>query len=257
MEEKSRRAVDLSGLKLLSRRRSGSAEYQQIISSISHELRTPVAILKSNIQFLKEFSFDMDQEIKDESISMCEESIENVVSFLDNIQLINTTAKGQIVASFSFFKLKQMMQKVNVELEKQNLSYKRIAVQWDMDYSEVYSDAVLVRQILTNLCSNALKFSNGDVKLLLKTTSQELTIKIQDAGIGIPEEETELVFNPFYRASNARRIPGYGLGLAIVSSLTDFLGGKIYLSSIVRVGTDIKIIIPCETRPDKPDRELL
>jgi len=115
---------------------------------------------------------------------------------------------------------------------------------------------VLVRQILTNVCSNALKFSNGEVKLLLKTTSQELTIKIQDAGIGIPEEETELVFNPFYRASNARRIPGYGLGLAIVSLLTDFLGGKIYMSSIVREGTDIKIIIPCETSPDKPYRDL-
>jgi signal transduction histidine kinase len=256
MEEKNLRATNSVGLKLLSRRRGGSAEYHQIISSISHELRTPVAILKSNIQFLKEFSYDMDQEIKDESISMCEESIENVVSFLDNIQLINTTAKGQILASYSFFKMKQIISKVNVDLEKQNLSYKRISIQWDLAYSEIYSDPALLRQILTNLCSNALKFSNGEVKLLMKTTSQELTIKIHDAGIGIPEEESELVFNPFYRASNARRIPGYGLGLAIVSSLTDFLGGIIYISSVVGQGTDIKIIIPCETSPSNSDRDL-
>ncbi len=256
MEEKNLRPKDSVGLKLLRRRRGGSVEYQQIISSISHELRTPIAILKSNIQFLKEFSSDMDQEIKDESISMCEESIENVVSFLDNIQLISTTAKGQILASYSFFKLKQFIQKVNVDLEKQNLSYKRIAVQWDLAYSEIYSDTALLRLILTNLCSNALKFSNGEVKLLIKTTSQELIIKIQDTGIGIPEEESEQVFNPFYRASNARRIPGYGLGLAIVSSLTDFLGGSIYISSTVSQGTDIKLIIPCETSPSSSDREL-
>jgi len=257
MEDKDIRAIDSGGLKLIGRRRVGNVEYQQIISSISHELRTPVAILKSNIQFLKEFSFDMDQEIKDESISMCEESIENVVSFLDNIQLINTTAKGQIIPSYSFFKLKHIMQKVNVELEKQNLSFKRIAVQWDLPYHEIYSDATLIRQIMTNLCSNALKFSNGEVKLLLKTSSQELTIKIQDVGIGIPEEETEMIFNPFYRASNAKRIPGYGLGLAIVGSLTDFLGGKIYLSSVIRQGTDIRVSIPCETSPNKPGRDLL
>jgi K+-sensing histidine kinase KdpD len=256
MEEKDFRATDSGSLKLLSRRREGTAEYQQIISSISHELRTPVAILKSNIQFLKEFSSDMDQEIKDESISMCEESIENVVSFLDNIQLVNSTAKGQILGSYSFFKLKQLIQKVYVDLEKQNLDYKRIAVEWDMAYSEIYSDPALLRQILTNVCSNALKFSNGEVKLRMKTSSQEFTINIQDSGIGIPEEETELVFNPFYRASNALRIPGYGLGLAIVSSLTDFLDGLIYMSSIVRQGTDIKIIIPCETSPSNSDREL-
>jgi signal transduction histidine kinase len=257
MENKNIGEKESGSLKLVSRRRSGNIEYHQIISSISHELRTPIAILKSNIQFIKEFSFDMDQEMKDESISMCEESIENVVSFLDNIQLINTAAKGLIIPSYSFFKLKQVMQKVNVELDKQNLSFKRIAVQWDLAYPEIYSDATLVKQILTNLCSNALKFSNGEVKLILKTSSQELTIKIQDTGIGIPEEETELVFNPFHRAANAKRIPGYGLGLAIVSSLTEFLGGKIYLSSVIRQGTDIKIIIPCETSPAKSDRELL
>ena len=251
MEDNNSRATDLGGLKLLGRRRVGSIEYQQIISSISHELRTPVAILKSNIQFLKEFSFDMDQEMKEESISMCEESIENVVSFLDNIQLVNTAAKGQIIPSYSFFRLKPVMQKVNVELDKQNLNYKRVAIH------EIYSDAILLKQILFHLCSNALKFSSGDIKLLLKTTSQDLIIKIQDTGIGIPEEEIEMIFSPFYRASNAKRIPGYGLGLAIVSSFTDYLGGKIYLSSIVRQGTDIKIIIPCETSPDLSGRDLL
>ncbi len=247
MTDKANQAINTAGLKLVSRRRSGSIEYQQIISSISHELRTPVAILKSNIQFIKEFSFDMEQEIKDESISMCEESIDSIVGFLDNIQLINMAAKSQIIASFSLFRLKQLMQKVNVELEKQNLNFRRIFIHWDMPFPDIYSDPTLIRQILINLCSNSLKFSNGEVDLYLKSTSRELIIKIQDSGIGIPEEETDLIFNPFHRAANARRVPGYGLGLAIVSSLTDYLGGKIYLASIVNQGTKIKIVIPCET----------
>jgi signal transduction histidine kinase len=257
MTDQNHQTINPGGLKLINRRRSGSIEYQQIISSISHELRTPVAILKSNIQFIKEFSFDMEQEIKDESIFMCEESIESIVGFLDNIQLINMAAKSQIVPVHSLFKLKHLIQKVNVDLEKQNLNYKRINVRYDVPISEVYSDFTLLRQILTSLCSNAIKFSGGEVDLQLKTTSHELILKISDTGIGIPEDEADLIFNPFYRASNARRVPGYGLGMAIVSSLTDYLDGKIYFSSVVRQGTEIKIIIPCETTPGKSESGIL
>jgi len=257
MTDKDRQAINSAGLKLVSRRRSGSIEYQQIISSISHELRTPVAILKSNIQFMKDFSFDMDQDIKDESISMCENSIERIVGFLDNIQLINMVAKAQIVPSLSLFKLKHLIQKVNIELEKQNLNYKRISVHWEMPVSDVYTDPMLLRQILVNLCANAIKFSSGEVDLFLKATNHELIIKIQDSGIGIPEEETELIFNPFHRAANAKRVPGYGLGLAIVGSVTDYLGGKIYLSSILSLGTKFKIIIPCETSPSDIGRNMI
>jgi signal transduction histidine kinase len=158
-------------------------------------------------------------------------------------------AKSQIIPSLSLFKLKNLIQKVYVELEKQNLDYKRILVNWEMPVSDVYTDPMLIRQILVNLCSNALKFSNKDVELFFKTTNQELTIKIQDFGIGIPDVETELVFNPFHRAPNGKRVPGYGLGLAIVGSVTEYLGGKVYLASTVNQGTTIKIIIPCETSP--------
>ena len=257
MTDKNNQATDTGVLKLIHCRRAGSIEYQQIISSISHELRTPVAILKSNIQFIKEFSLDMEQEIKDESISMCEESIESIVVFLDNIQLINMAAKSQIKPSFSLFGLKQLMQKVNVELKKQNLDFRRISIHWDMPFPDIYSDPTLIRQILINLCSNSLKFSNGDVDLYLKSTSRLLSIEIQDSGIGIPEEEIEFIFNPFHRATNATWVPGYGLGLAIVSSLTDYLAGKIYLASMVSQGTKIKIVIPCETSPDNLGSSLL
>jgi len=256
MTDKDSNAIFTSGLKLISRRRTASIDYKQIISSISHELRTPVAILKSNIQFIKEFSFDMDQEIKDESISMCEESIESIVAFLDNIQLINMVAKSQIIPSLSFFKLKQLVQKINVGLENKNLNYKRISVHWEMPVSDVYSDPVLVSHILSNLCANAIKFSGKEINLFLKATNHELTIKIQDSGIGIPEEEHELIFNPFYRGTNAKRVSGYGLGLAIVGSITDYLGGKIYLSSAINQGTSIKIIIPCETSPSAFDSRI-
>jgi signal transduction histidine kinase len=257
MTDHDKQAINTAGLILINRRRTGNIDYKQIISSISHELRTPVAILKSNIQFIKEFDFDMNQELKDESISMCEDSVESIVGFLDNIQLINMVAKSQIIPSLSFFKLNHLVHKVNVELEKKSLNYKRISVHWEMPVHDVYSDPVLVSQILCNLCANAIKFSGKEVDLYLITNKHELIIKIQDYGIGIPEEEHELIFNPFFRGTNAKRVPGYGLGLAIVGSITDYLGGKIYLSSEVNLGTIIKIILPCETSPSAVESRIL
>jgi K+-sensing histidine kinase KdpD len=236
-----------AALKLIHRRRTENIDYRQIISSISHELRTPVAILKSNIQLIKEFSYDLDQETKDESLLICENSVESIVGFLDNIQLLNMVAKSQIIPSLSFFKLKHLIQKMNVEIDKKNLNFKRIGIHWEAPLYDVYTDPVLINHVFVNLCENALKFSGKEVDLFIKTGKQELIVKIQDFGIGIPEAEHESVFSPFYRGTNGKRLPGYGLGLAIVGSITDYLGGKIYMSSEVNLGTTIKIIIPCET----------
>jgi signal transduction histidine kinase len=100
---------------------------------------------------------------------------------------------------------------------------------------------------LLNILSNALKFSNGEVQLIISTSNGQLSIKVKDRGIGIPEDEMEQIFQPFYRASNAKHISGTGLGLAIVNAMVDSLGGKIQVSRSMEEGTTIQIMIPYET----------
>lgn len=220
--------------------------YTQIINTISHELSTPVSILKSNIQLLKNFSFKVDPLIKNESIHMCEESVENMVRFLDNIQLLNTAIRAEIIPTYSSFKIKKVMHSQYVEMSKIDLEYSRISVHYDLSDKVIFSDLLLLRQIITQLLSNSLKFSKQKVDLFISTTPKQISIIARDSGIGIPEEEIAMVCNPFFRASNAKKKSGVGLGLAIVSTLIQSMKGHLYISSIIDQGTTVKILLPYE-----------
>lgn len=111
-------------------------------------------------------------------------------------------------------------------------------------------DERLVRQALTNLLSNALKYSPASSPVTMTVIAQtaepsELVIAITDNGIGIPEADQRLLFEPFHRASNAGEIVGTGLGLAIVREIVELLGGTITCRSIVNEGTTFTVHLPC------------
>lgn len=236
-----------TAFKLVNRPTMVESGYAQVISTISHELRTPVSILKSNIQMLRMFNFEIDQELKDESLAMCEESVENIVHFLNDIQLLNSAGKTDIVPEISDFNVKRIMHKQFVELGRQNLDSSRISVHWDLGVTVISSDLSFLQRILYNLLSNALKFSRDAVQVSISSNHQKLILSVSDMGVGIPEGDIEMVFKPFYRSGNAQKRPGLGLGLAIVSTLSKCLRGEIYVSSILDQGTTMKIILPHET----------
>lgn len=229
--------------KLINRPTMVESGYAQVLSTISHELRTPVSILKSNIQILRMFSYQIDQQLKDESLAMCEESVENIVHFLDDIQLLNSAGKTEIVPNISTFSVKRLMHRQYIDLERQNLDCSRISIQWDLGQRAITSDLDFLQRILFNLLSNALKFSRDAVHVQI-STHQKLVITVSDSGIGIPDGDAELIFKPFFRSENAKRRPGLGLGLAVVSTLSKCLRSEIYVSSALFEGTTVKIVVP-------------
>jgi signal transduction histidine kinase len=235
-----------SVFKLVNRPSMVDSAYTPVIRTISHELRNPVSILKSNIQILRMFSYEVDQELKEESLSMCEESIDNIVRFLDDIQLLNSAGRTDINTEISEFRVKRIMENQLVELAKQGLDCERLTVKWDLAANTISSDLKFIQRIAFNLLSNALKFSREEVKANFTINREKLIITVSDFGIGIPEEDTELIFKPFYRSQNVKRIPGLGLGLAVVSTLSKSLRGEIYISSVPESGTAVKIILPVD-----------
>lgn len=224
--------------------------YKQIISTISHELRTPMAIIKSNIQLLRKFSYTIDPSILEESFSLCDESVDQVSQFLDKIQLLNSANKSRIQPNYSFFRVKRIIHHLYSRLAQNNLDYQHIELHWDLTDHEIRSDKKFLNQILFKTVSNALKFSTGKVLLIISASHGRLSMIVQDWGIGIAEKEIELIFQPFYRASNVKYISGTGLGLAIVHSLVERLGGGIQVCSELGKGTTIQINIPYEL-PDE------
>lgn len=232
--------------KLVKKSNLKDIRYTQIINTIAHELSTPISILKSNIQLFKDFNFTVDPAIKDESLILCEESVENMIQFIDNIRLLNSAINTKILPTFSKFNAKKVMHRQYVEMDRLNLDYSRISIHYDLAVKVITSDLSLLRQIVANLLSNALKFSKEKVFLFISTNQKQISILVQDSGIGIPEEEIKMVCNPFFRAINAKKKPGVGLGLAIVSTLTKSLKGNLYVSSTINQGTTVKILLPYE-----------
>jgi signal transduction histidine kinase len=107
-------------------------------------------------------------------------------------------------------------------------------------------DEKLLRHIINNLISNAIKYSpEGDrVIFELICQSEEATFRVQDFGIGIPIEEQDRLFDSFHRGANVGSIPGTGLGLPIVKRAVDLHGGTILVESKVGVGTIFTVVLP-------------
>ncbi|HEY9599826.1 MAG TPA: HAMP domain-containing sensor histidine kinase, partial [Cyanophyceae cyanobacterium] len=116
-----------------------------------------------------------------------------------------------------------------------------------------FIDEKLLRQILTNLLSNALKYSDAGstVQFDLKCLEDKVIFRIQDQGIGIPKADQIYLFDSFYRASNSGTIQGTGLGLAIVKQCVDLHHGEIAINSIEGVGTTFTVTLPlkCHSAP--------
>ncbi len=113
-------------------------------------------------------------------------------------------------------------------------------------YTNACLDEKLLQHILTNLLTNAIKYSpqGSTVHFDLTCQDRELIFQIQDEGIGIPPEDRERLFESFHRAANVKNIPGTGLGLAIVKRCVDLQGGKIAVTSQVGVGTTFTVTLP-------------
>lgn len=238
--------ISQTELKLARFAKFNELEYSRIISAISHDISNPISILKSNIQLLRNNFSNDENELNKEILYMCGESAEELVRFLDHIRLINLSIKSIITPKITHFKIADILNDQFLDIEKLGLNPKRILIRANPEFTEVSSDLDFLRQILINLLTNALKFSRTEVALSISSTESSLEIVVQDFGVGIPENEVDEVFNPFFRGSNVKKTPGMGLGLSIVKALTESLGGQIYLYSMIKQGTILRIVLPNE-----------
>ena len=232
--------IQAGEMKLIDKQNHEFIAYRKVLLQISHDLRTPAAVLKSNFQLLNKFHYDLDKETKEENLRICQSALENIISFLDKIQLLNISLHSNLKPFYTQFKAKTLLDKL-FEYEELKPNYRRIKSYWNLKNPIIFSDYGFLQQILFHLLSNALKFSVGDVDLYISNITENIIILVKDSGIGIPPMEQELVFNPFYRASNACSFAGGGMGLTMVRALVNNLGGELYLSSKIGNGTVLKI----------------
>jgi PAS domain S-box-containing protein len=217
----------------------------RFVTMTSHEFRTPLTTILSSAELIEKYGFKWTEEKKGQHLSRIQSSVKHMTQLLNDVLLIGQAEVGKIDFNPHAIDLIQFCQDVVEEVQISTPTHK---IAWNNESSCLNAciDEKLLRQILSNLLTNAIKYSpqGGVVHFELICTPQTAIFRIQDSGIGIPISEQINLFDSFYRASNVGTISGTGLGLAIVKKSVDLHGGEIAVESEVGVGTTFTVTLP-------------
>lgn len=221
----------------------------KFISTASHEFRTPLTAIQSSAQMIRRYSHKWDQNKLDEHYERINESILYLTQLLDGVLTISRTENDKIIFQPEPIDLKNYIEEIVEETNPLRNNNHEIIYKHNTTEQMFMLDRSLIKYIFNNLLSNAIKYSprGGKIELGIEQIKNHLFIKVKDEGIGIPEEEIELIFNPFYRTKNTVDIPGTGLGLDIVKRAVELHNGQISVTSKVNTGTEFTITIPIQT----------
>jgi signal transduction histidine kinase/ActR/RegA family two-component response regulator len=224
----------------------------QFVANMSHEIRTP---LNGVLGMTQAMAKDDLSEIQRERLDVVQRSGEILLTILNDILDFSKIEAGKLTLEISPFDLEELAQGAHAAFtavaQKKGLSFD---LRVEASACAIFNgDATRVRQIIYNLVSNALKFTeDGHVRVLVKGLDVGFSIQVADTGIGISDDNLKRLFSKFEQAdaSTTRRFGGTGLGLAICRELTVLMGGRIDVRSVVGEGSTFIVDLPLERLPN-------
>ncbi|MBW4555849.1 MAG: hybrid sensor histidine kinase/response regulator [Trichormus sp. ATA11-4-KO1] len=223
----------------------------EFVSMLSHDIRNPLNTILLAAGLLQNHDDKLTQETKHNHLQMIRSAIKNMAHLLDEVSFIGKADSGKLQCQFISLDLKafcqQLIDEAQLSTKEKHLTLVFTSVG---ELGEAVWDESLLRHILGNLLGNAIKYSlpGGKIQFELIAHAHAVTFHIQDWGIGIPQQDLQQLFQPFYRAENVGTIPGTGLGLAIVKKCVEAHGGEIRVNSEVGVGTKFTVTLPLMRR---------
>jgi len=220
----------------------------RFVSTVSHEFRTPLSTILTSAQLAKSYDSPEVKEKRDKHLDRIYNSVLHMNVMLEDLLSLGKLEEGLVETKADAFNLTQFMNEFINEMHEINKRGQKIEFT-NNAVDEVITDERLLKNILSNLVSNASKFSpDGSVIEINSTNSNgNLVISVSDKGMGISVEDQEHLFERFFRAKNATNVQGTGLGLHIVSKYIELLQGNITLASKLNKGTTFTISIPTNT----------
>ena len=218
----------------------------RFVSMASHEFRTPLATILTLTESLTYYRQKMSDEQIQTRLGRIQEQINYLTEIMnDMLQLARLQAR-RAEYNPNVLDLAALCQQVIEEFTSRPAPVHRIEFTYAKELPLMNLDVKLMRQILNNLISNAIKYSSVATPIAIDLQCRETTIvlNVSDHGIGIPEADLEHLFEPFHRASNIGNIAGTGLGLTITKESVELHGGSIAIESQVGIGTTFSVILP-------------
>ncbi len=234
----------------LAAEQEASSLQKQFISMVSHEFRNPLAIIDGNAQIIEKFGEKITGGELKQRLKTIRAAVSRTIGMMETLLSSNLLRTGKLDLNREIFNLPDLIR--DICEEQANLSSGHmILVQNEIIQGDVCLDKKFMTIIITNLLSNALKFTpvqGGQVIIKLSEKQQNdqlfIEIAVQDNGRGIPPSDMTHIFQKFFRASNATGIAGSGVGLSLVRDLVHLHKGEIFVESQLNQGTVFKTIFP-------------
>ena len=210
------------------------------VSNVSHELKTPLAILQNYSHALKDKN--LDEATRDKYLDVIESASKRMSTLVTNILSLNKLENQQLAPELAPVNLNELL--INAVLSFEELiDSKNLEPVCDLDDVTAVSYAGYIELIVNNLLSNAIKFSNegGKIIVSLKRQGDDAVISVQDFGLGMSQETGARIFDRFYQGDTSHAQEGNGLGLAIVKRVIDLLGGEISVESKLGEGSKFTV----------------
>ena len=219
----------------------------KLLLSVSHDIKSPLSSILGSLELME---IDSSENEERRVIASMKNSADHILSLLTNLLNFSKLDQGKesiITSEFSVNKLCDDLSEMFTPLAKN----KHLNFIYDNELEDgtfIKSDALKIKQILSNILSNAIKYTNdGNVNFKVSKDNNNLIFNISDDGIGIPQDKLDEIFKPFSRIDNNESlIEGSGFGLFVVKGLIDLLNGEINVSSELGKGSEFIIKLPAE-----------
>ena len=212
------------------------------IANVSHELKTPLAVIQSYCQLLQEKNLDEEERIK--YAQALDQAAKRLTALVTNILKLNKLENQQILTDFENVKIHSQLEALIVNYVDL-IEEKGIELEVDLQEVTVNSVAGYLEIVWSNLLSNAIKFTDGGgkIKVSAKQVDGKAVVSVSDSGVGMTPETGNRIFEKFYQGDTSHTQEGNGLGLALVKKVIDKLGGSVSVSSQLGKGSTFTVTI--------------
>ncbi len=247
-EIKEREKVEEELAKSLEKEKELGELKSRFVSTASHEFRTPLSTILSSASLIRRYETEETQGKREKHISRIKKAVNHLNGILNDFLSLSKLEEGKVEVNKEEIDWDSFTKDIIESVESILKPGQKIQLAKALKKDIFSFDSKLLKNIIINLISNAIKYSDEGKNIILgaEEKEQELLIYVKDEGIGIPEAEQEHLFSRFFRATNAINIKGTGLGLNIVMKYLELMNGGISFTSEEGKGTTFYISIPKE-----------
>lgn len=223
---------------------------KEFVANVSHELKTPITTIKSYTETLMGGAID-DKEYSMKFLSVVDSECDRMARIVRDLLQLSNLDNEQTKWNKKSIDINELLENIYLKMkicaeEKKH----KISLKIQENIGKIMADKDGIEQVILNIVTNAIKYTpeNGDIEIIAKSDSENVTISVKDNGIGIPKEDINRIFERFYRVDKARsrELGGTGLGLSIAKQIIEAHDGQILVSSEYKKGTTVDIILPAK-----------